>query len=199
MSLLALGMSAACAEENWVAAGTVVHCRLNQTISMKLNYQGDPLLATVSEFVTIDGRDAIPVGATLEGRIVHLQRLGRVQGAGETLLRIERLTLPYGRTFPFSDVLATADGTPGVEVSDEEGPVKGPRSRLEDLQEAGLGTGGWGFPATLMGGFHGTVIGGAISVAAGFVDSLHWRGKDLTLPTGTALDYHLPRPLEARR
>jgi hypothetical protein len=63
------------------------------------------------------------------------------------------------------------------------------------LQEIGLGMGGGGFIGILVGGAHGAVLGGAIGGAAGIADSLRRRGTDLTLPTGTQLEYQLTREL----
>ena len=56
-----------------------------------------------------------------------------------------------------------------------------------------LVTRGGGFIGLLVGGAHGAVIGGAIGAGAGIADSLRRRGTDLTLPTGTQLEYQLTR------
>ena len=48
---------------------------------------------------------------------------------------------------------------------------------------------------TLFGGFHGAVIGGAIGGGVALADTLRKRGPDLTLPTGTELNYQLTREL----
>lgn len=190
-----LSVSLAGAESFSIPAGTTLHCRLSQTLSTKLNFQGDPFTATVSEPYMDNGQQVIPVGATLEGRISGLQRPGRVKGVGEMLLSVSRITMPDGRSFPVSVTLLSAYGAEGVRVNSEEGSVRGPSSRVKDLEEVGLGMGGGGFLGTLIGGFHGAVIGGAIGGAAGLVDTLRRRGKDLTLPTGTQLNYQLTRPL----
>jgi hypothetical protein len=77
----------------------------------------------------------------------------------------------------------------------DEGSLKGSTSRVKDLEEIGLGMGGGGFLGTVFGGFHGAVIGGAIGGAGALVDTLRRRGNDLTLPTGTQLNYQLTREL----
>jgi hypothetical protein len=78
----------------------------------------------------------------------------------------------------------------------QEGNVKGPGSKLRDLEEIGAGMGGGGFLGTLIGGFHGAVIGGAIGGGAALVDTFRRRGKELTIPAGTQLNYQLTRALE---
>ena len=197
--LAILSVSVARAEKILIPSGTTLHCRLTQTLSTKLNFQGDRFTATISEPLVIDGRDVIPVGTTIDGRIAWMARPGRIKGVGEMRLAAERLTLPDGTSFPLNAILLTAYGAEGAKVVGEEGDLRGPGSRLKDLEEIGLGMGGGGFLGTLLGGFHGAVIGGAIGGTAGLVDTFRKRGKDLTLPTGTQLNYQLTRSLEISR
>jgi hypothetical protein len=193
---LTLGwVSVARAETFAVPAGTTLHCRLLQTLSTKLNFQGDTFVATVSEPLVIAGRQVIPVGSTVEGRIAWLARPGRIKGAGEMRLDAEKVNFPDGRSMLLNAVLVNAYGAEGARVVGEEGYVKGPTSRRKDLEEIGLGMGGGGFLGTIFGGFHGAVIGGAIGGGAALVDTLRRRGKELTLPTGTQLNYQLTRDL----
>jgi hypothetical protein len=110
-------------------------------------------------------------------------------------LDAEKINFPDGRSLAVNAVLVNAYGAEGATVVGEEGYVKGPRSRMKDLEEIGVGMGGGGFLGTLIGGFHGAVIGGAIGGAAGLADTLRRRGPELTLPTGTQLNYQLTRDL----
>lgn len=197
--LVATSVPAARAEKYTVPAGTLLHCRLTQTLSTRLNFQGDTFTATIAEPFLIDGKHVLPVGSTLEGHIARMERPGRIKGAGEMRLSAEKVTFPDGRSFLLSAILVTAYGAEGARVVGEEGKVKGPSSRLRDLEETGIGMGAGSFLGTLIGGFHGAVIGGAIGGVAGFVDTLRRRGKDLTLPAGTELKYQLTRPLEIYR
>jgi hypothetical protein len=192
---MTLSVSPARAEKITVPAGSTLHCRLIQTLTTQLNFQGDPFTATVSEPVTIDGHDVVPVGAKIEGRIAQLQRPGRVRGVGEFRLKVEKIVMPDGTSIQLSAILTTVYGAEGAKVKGEEGGVRGPNSRLKDLQEIGAGMGGGGLIGTLFGGLHGTVIGGAIGGAAGLVDTLRKRGPELSLPAGTQLNYQLTREL----
>lgn len=193
--LVVASVGLARAENHTVPVGTTLHCRLTQTLSTKLNFQNDLFTATVTEPLFIDGHDVIPVGSTLEGRIARLERPGRIKGVGEMRLLAEKLTFPDGRSFPLNAILVNAYSMEGARVVGEEGSVKGPSSRLKDLEEVGLGMGGGGFLGTIIGGFHGAVIGGAVGGMAGFVDTLRRRGRDLTLPQGTQLNYQFTREL----
>jgi len=187
------------AEKHIVPAGTTLHCRLAETISTKLNYQGDRFTASVTEPLIIDGYDVIPVGSTIEGRIARLQRPGRLKGPGEMRLATEKITFPDGHSYALNAILLNAYGAEGARVIGQEGNLKGPNSKLRDLEEIGVGMGGGGFLGTLIGGFHGAVIGGAIGGGAALVDTFRRRGKELTIPAGTQLNYQLTRALEVYR
>ena len=183
------------AESHTVAAGTKLNCRLTQAVSTKTNFQNDPFQARVSEPLYVGTEMVIPVGSLIDGRLAWLIRPGRIRGVGEMRLDIDHVTLPDGRSLTVNAVLTNAYGAPGAKVRDEEGYVKGPSSKLRDAQEVGLGMGGGGFIGLLIGGPHGAVIGGAIGAGAGIADSMRRRGTDLTLPTGTQLEYQLTREL----
>jgi hypothetical protein len=176
-----------------VPAGTTLHCRVTATLTTKLNYQGDAFTLTISEPVLADGREVIPVGSTLQGRIAQMDRPGRIRGVGQMRLTVEQITFPNGRKAPLSAALLTAYGADNVKVVGSEGLVKGPSSRPPDLEEIGAGTTG----GTLLGLIFGhPFIGAAFGATATTVDRLRRRGKDLTLPAGTQLNYQLTRALE---
>ncbi len=199
-AFVALSMAALARGEHYaIPAGTTLHCRLTQTLSTKMNHKGDIFSATITEPLMVNGSEVIPVGSTLEGRIAWLDRPGRVRGVGEMRLSAEKITSPNGRSFPINAVLLAAYGAEGAKVAGTEGMVKGPSSRLRELEEVGIGMGGGGFLGTLIGGLHGAVVGGAVGGVAGFVDSLRRGGKDLTLPTGTELRYQLTSDLSIQR
>jgi len=175
-----------------VPAGTMLHCRTTQTLTTKLNSQGDAFTMSVAEPVTINGLVAIPVGATLAGHITRMERPGRVKGVGQMRLTVEQIMLPDGRTLPLGATLMTAYGADHVKVVGSEGLIKGPSSRVPDFEEIGAGTAG----GTLLGLiFAHPIIGATVGLTATTVDRLRRRGKDLTIPAGTQLNYQLTREL----
>jgi hypothetical protein len=188
--------SVARAEKYSIPAGTTLHCRLTQTLSTKLNSQGDLFAATVSEPLIINGREVIPVGSRLEGRVSWMARPGRVKGVGQMRLSADRISLPDGRTFPLSALLMSAYGAEGAKVWGEEGVVKGPSSRLKSFEEIGGLAAGGGIVGLL---FSHPVVGMTFGGTAGFVDRMRRRGQDLNLPQGTQLNYQLTRELVLQR
>ena len=125
-----------------VPAGTLLHCRTNQTLTTKLNVQGDAFTINVAEPVAMNGHVAIPVGSTLSGRITLMERPGRIKGVGQMRLTVEQITLPDGRSFPLGATLMTAYGPAKMKVVGSEGLLKGPNSHKCDLEEIGAGTTG---------------------------------------------------------
>jgi hypothetical protein len=184
--------SVAWPESYSVPAGTTLHCRLTQTLSTKFNSQGELFKATISEPLTLNGREVIPAGATLEGRVSWMAKPGRIKGVGQMRLSAERITLSSGRSFPIGALLLSAYGAEGVKVSGEEGVVKGPSSRLKSLEEIGILAAGGGVTGLL---FTHPILGVAIGGTAGFLDRMRRRGEDLDLPQGTQLNYQLTREL----
>jgi len=179
-----------------VPAGTMLHCRTSQTLTTKLNFQGDAFTMSVAEPVTVNGRVAIPVGATLAGRITRMERPGRIKGVGQMRLTLEQITLPDGRSFPLSATLMTAYGVENVKVVGSEGLVKGPSSRVPDFEEIGAGTAGGTLVGLL---FAHPIIGATLGLTATTIDRMRRRGKDLTIPVGTQLNYQLTRELAFTR
>jgi hypothetical protein len=195
LSATLFACSLASAGSGTIPAGTVIHCRLAQTLSTRANSARDPFTATISEPVMVNGQAMIPAGATLEGRIVALETPGRIRGVGEMQLSPENIASTDGRTYPLGAVLTNAYGAQGVKVSGAEGTLTGPSGKWNDLKEVGIGMGGGGFLGTLIGGVHGAFVGGAIGGAAALADTLRKRGPALTLPTGTELQFQLTRDL----
>jgi len=189
---LAHGETLVSTEPLSVPAGTLLHCRTTQTLTTKLNSQGDAFTISVAEPVAINGLVAIPVGATLAGRITLMDRPGRIKGVGQMRLTVEQITLPDGRSLPLGATLMTAYGADNIKVVGSEGLIKGPSSRVPDFEEIGAGTAG----GTLLGLiFAHPIIGATVGLTATTVDRLRRRGKDLTIPAGTQLNYQLTREL----
>ncbi len=184
------------AETYSVPSGTTVHCRLAQTLTTGLSLQGDPFAANITEPVTVGGHEVIPVGAKIEGRIVRMEKPGRVRGVGELRLLPEKITFLDGKSYPMSALLMSAYGAEGAKVAGEEGTVKGPSSRLKTFEEIGGGAGAGGLFGLLI---HHPIVGLAVGGAAGFVDRFRRGGQDLVLPSGTQLNYQLTRTLELSR
>ncbi len=199
VSVLILSAWAGVAATLTVPPGTILNCKLSETLSTSSNTQGQLFAATLAEPVVVNGSQVVPAGATIRGRIASLSRPGRIKGVGKMLLVPETLAFPNGQTFTVNGVLLRTYGAPGIRIENAEGMVRGPDARMRDIKEVGIGIGGGGALGTMIGGLHGAFIGGVIGGAAGLVDSFRRRGPDLTLPRGTELKFQLNRQLVVTR
>ncbi|HET9178531.1 MAG TPA: hypothetical protein VFQ24_09270 [Terriglobia bacterium] len=199
VSLIILSAWAVLAADLTVPPGTVLNCRLSETLSTATNLQGQLFAAALAEPLVVNGAQIVPAGATIRGRIGSLSRPGRIRGVGEILLVPETLAFPNGQTFTVNAVLLEEYGAPGARIASPEGVVRGPNAVMRDLKEIGIGIGGGGLLGTMLGGLHGTLVGGVIGGAAGLADTFTRRGPDLTLPRGTELKFQLNRQLVVAR
>src|SRR5207344_1440787 len=63
-----------------VAAGTSLSILLEQELSTKTAKAEDPVVASLSEDVSVDGEVLLPKGAEVHGHVVSSVRSGRTQG-----------------------------------------------------------------------------------------------------------------------
>jgi hypothetical protein len=76
-----------------VAAGTALTVRLGQALSSKTSQAGQTFLATLAQPVSVEGRTAIPAGATVSGTVVNAKAKGKFKGEGELTLALTNVTV----------------------------------------------------------------------------------------------------------
>ena len=121
--------------------------------------------------VEVNGRTALPAGATLTGAVTDVVRPGRVKGRASLSLRFTNVTVNGERS-----ALATSPIT-----VEGEGDTKG------DATKIGVGAGVGAVVGGILGGGSGAAKGAAIGGAAGTGAVLATRGKDVVLTSGTTL------------
>ena len=75
-----------------VPAGTVLTVRLGQTVGSKISSAGQTFTATLASPVVVDGKTAIPSGATASGTVVDAKPLGRFKGGASLQLRLTSIS-----------------------------------------------------------------------------------------------------------
>jgi hypothetical protein len=177
-----------------VQEGTNLRVALDTTLSTKSARVGDRFSGTLREPIYVNGKEAIPYGSRIDGRVSEVQRPGHTHGVGKLDIVFEKIQLPNGYTETIVASMAGAETSDKTKV-DKEGTISGPSSRKRDAAEvAGAGGVGAGIGA-IAGGAKGTAIGGGVGAIVGLADSMRRRGKDLELPAGTSLVIRLDRPL----
>ena len=165
-----------------VPAGTVLTVRLGQAVGSKISSAGETFTATTASPVVIDGKTAIPSGATASGTVVDAKPLGRFKGGASLQLRLTSITIGGAeQAISTSSVLRTATG-------------KGKRTAIMAGGGAGLGA----LIGGLAGGGKGAAIGALAGGGAGTGGAAFTGNKDIVLPAESALSFKLEQPIEVK-
>ncbi len=165
-----------------VPAGTVLTVRLGQTVGSKISSAGQTFTATLASPVVVDGKTAIPTGATASGTVVDAKPLGRFKGGASLQLRLTSVTVGGAeQSISTSSVVRTAAG-------------KGKRTAIMAGGGAGLGA----LIGGLAGGGKGAAIGALAGGGAGTGGAAFTGNKDIVLPAESALGFKLEQPIEVK-
>lgn len=156
--------------------GTMIAIRVGETISTQKNQPGDTFLATLSQPIVADGFVIAERGARAEGRIVELERAGKVKGVAHMAVQLTKIT--------------TSDGQ-HVKVSTASFIKDGPTSTGTDAAKVGGGAALGAIIGAIAGGGKGAGIGAGVGGAAGAGDVLMTRGKDAVIPVETKLSFRV--------
>jgi hypothetical protein len=174
-------------------AGTALKVKLETTLTTFSNKSGDAFSGRITEPVLLDGKTVLPIGATVQGRVVKTAEPRRISGKPTIDILPETVVLPSGERYVLNATLVDTSQRHGTDVN-EEGEFKGPGHDRADMAEIGAGTGGGMLAGGLIGGGKGVVIGGLIGATATVT---HWLSKknSAILPAGTELTMELNRPM----
>ncbi len=175
--------------------GTRILSRLETTLNSRTNRQGDRFTAKVTESIRVAGKEVIPVGTTIEGRVAEVKSAGRVKGRSEMNLSYERLIFPNGVSETIVASQADLDEKEKEQIDRKEGTIKGESSRKRDAAEVGGGAAAGAGIGAIAGGGKGSAIGAGVGGLLGLADSMRRKGKEIELPAGTRFVIRLDRPL----
>jgi type IV secretion system protein VirB10 len=177
-------------------AGTKVLLQLRSPIDTKSAHPGDGVYCQTAFPVTEENTLVIPAGTYVKGKIMRVERAGRVKGRAEIQVHFTTLIYPNGYSV---DLPGSLDNTPGSQhhtVSDKEGTVKADSQKGKDVGDvATWGASGAGVGALSTGSLKGAGIGGGIGAGIGLIKVLASRGQDVRLESGSSLEMVLQRPL----
>jgi hypothetical protein len=165
-----------------IANGTEVVGVLNTDLSTRNAAAGQPFTMTVR----------LPTqyaGATVEGRVLDVNRSGRVTGRAEMTLGFDRNRLRDGRTYPFAGILESVRLPNGEVVQiDNEGAVREDDSQTnKTVTRTAIGTAVGAIIGAIAGGGKGAAIGAAIGAGVG-AGSVYVQGRDdMELTPGTEI------------
>lgn len=162
-----------------IPAGALVTVRLQNPIDARRTKEGDMFVVNVSRDVFQDGVLALPVGATLEGKVVAVKKPGAFAGGGYIQLALTQLDLD-GHSYPLaSDIYSTV--TPG----------KGGYSAANTIGGAAFGA----ILGAAVGGGSGAAIGAVAGGGTGAAVSSLTPPPRTFIPAETMITFHLTSPL----
>jgi len=179
-----------------VPAGTKVLLHLRSPINTKSARVGDDVYCETAFPVSQDNVMVIPARTYVKGRIMRLQRPGRIHGRAELQVHFNTLIFPDGYTVQLPGALENVPGSENSAMSDEEGTVKANGQKGKDAGTvAKTSASGAAIGAVVDRSVKGAAVGGGIGGAVGLATVLFTRGQDIRFDTGTALEMVLQRPL----
>ncbi len=165
-----------------VPAGTVVTVRLGNAVGSKISNPGDTFTATVANPIDVEGKTAIPAGASASGTVVDAKPLGRFKGGAVLQVRLTSITVGGSQM--------------AVSTSSVVRTEKGKGKRTAVLAGGGAAVGA--LIGGLAGGGKGAAIGALAGGGAGTGGAAFTGNKDIVLPAESVLSFKLEQPLEVK-
>ena len=142
----------------------------------------------------------IPVGVYVQGVVDRVVRPGRVKGRAQLDLHFTTMIFPNGQVIEVPGVLNSLPGSDGAKVKGNEGTVEQAGNKGRDvgnvLKGAAIGAEGGVIGGAATGNVaKGVGYGSLAGAAAGAIYTLFTRGNDIVIPSGTAVEMVLQRPL----
>ena len=165
-----------------IPAGTTLRLELTSSVASDSSSVEDAVRAELRQPITVDGREVVPAGSDVTGRVTAVARSGRVKGRARVAFRFDSLSV-NGDDYEIN--------TAGVARQAEA--TKG-----EDATKIGVGAGAGAAIGALLGGGSGAAKGAAIGGAGGTGVVLATRGREVRLGPGATINTRLTSPLVVR-
>ena len=164
-------------------AGTTLAVRLGSAVASDSSDAGDPIEATLTEAVVLDGTEVLPAGSVVKGEVAAAEPGGKVSGRASVALRFNSVAVA-GR--------------------DERYPIAAhiswlaPATKGKDAAKIAVPAGAGAIIGGIVGGKKGAAIGAAIGGGGGAAVVMSTRGPQIRVSTGTALSLPLDEAVDVR-
>jgi hypothetical protein len=199
-----------------IPAGSLLHVRLTCTLTSKTSKPGDPFTGIVTTPITVDGKEIIAAGSSVEGHVAFVKQSGRISGVAQMRVVLDdiittedvKLALPAG----LDDMNA---GPCAKTTGDDEGTIKGcGKNKKDAMKDAAIGAGIGAGAGSMVGlgseidcryygncggpGF-GAAIGEGAAIGAGtvLIYDLLKHEKHIILVQGTTMTFVISRSVDA--
>lgn len=165
-----------------IPAATTIGVALDRTLRTDSNQVEDQFTATTTAAIVIDGKIAIPAGATLQGRLTAVEEPHRTSGRASMTLQFEEFLADDGSVYAITAQPITVEAEP---------------DKVSDKKKVAIG----GVVGGLLGALgskkkvKGAAVGAAIGAAAGGAVALATKGKQLELAQGHEFTLEIVQPV----
>ena len=189
-----------------IPVGTKVPIALKHAISTKSAREGDAVYAETNFPVVLNERVLIPAGTYVQGKIMRVQRAGRIKGRSEMLMHFTTLIYPNGYTVLLPGALDNVPGAENTKMKDAEGTVQQDSQKGKDAGKIATAAGEGAEGGAIVGAVAsrstgGTLAGAGAGAVLGAAIAMLSRGADARLEAGTTVEMVIQRDvtLDARR
>ena len=162
-----------------VPSGSVLTVITSQGLNSKTSQAGQTFLATLAQPFSVEGKLALPKGATVSGKVVSAKAKGKIKGEGELSLALTSISV--------------ADHTYPIQTNVLNSTVKGKGKRT--AATTGGGAAGGALIGGIAGGGKGAGIGALIGAGAGLIGGAATGNKQIEIPAESALSFTLAESL----
>jgi hypothetical protein len=166
-----------------VPEGTVVAVRLESVVGSDSSRVGDPIEATLTNAVIVDGTEVLPPGSVVRGEVTAVEPGGKVSGRASVALRFSTIAVPGGNE-PYS-IAAHMSWV-------------APTTKGKDTAKIAVPAAGGAIIGAIIGGKKGAAIGATVGGGAGTAVVLSTRGPQIRLERGTVLSLPLSQAVDIR-
>jgi len=163
-----------------IPVGTSVSVRINTTINSEKNVAGDSFSATLDAPLVINDIVLAERGARVDGKVVEVDRSGRVKGTARITLALTGILLSDGQK---------------VELKTDAWERMAQSSTKKDAAKVGIMTGIGAAIGAIAGGGKGAAVGAASGAGAGTGVVLATRGSAAQIDVETKIPFRLSSAL----
>jgi hypothetical protein len=199
-----------------IPAGSLLHVRLTCTLTSKTSKAGDPLTGIVTQPITVDGKELVPAGSSVEGHVTFVKQSGRIAGVAQMRVVLDDIITPDDLKLVLPAGLDDMNAGPCAKTgTDDEGTIKGcGKNKKDAAKDAAIGAGMGAGAGSMVGigstidceyygncggpGF-GTAIGAGAGIGAGtvLIYDLLKHEKHIILVQGTTMTFVVSRSVDA--
>lgn len=163
-----------------IPAGTSISVRINTTLNSEKNVAGDTFTAVLDAPLVVNDIVLAERGAKVEGKVVEVERSGRVKGLGRLTVGLTQIQLSDGQR---------------VDVTTDAWEREAESTKKADAAKVGVMTAIGAAIGAIAGGGKGAAVGAGTGAGAGTGVVLATRGKAAQIDVETRIPFRLSSPL----